>query len=364
MAKVNGNAKLGTTEEMLQAQARMWKDTFSFVYTMAINCAVELGIPDIVHRYGRPMPHSKLVEELPLAKSKVQDIHRIMRVLVYSKVFVIDEKSGNDEPYYSLSPAGALLLKDAPMAVAPYFPVMLNHETLKAWSHISKWFVAGDEDSPFETAHGKTLWQCFSASDPKIGNSFNESMSCDTRFVMSILLNEYKHIFEGIDLLVDVGGNVGTALKTILDVFPGMKGIVFDQERVVGSLKGTHNLTYVAGDMLKQIPRGDAILFKWILHDWNDDYCQTIFKNCREALPEGGKIIIIDMVLSDDYKADNDNTDVVREAQILFDMMVMTYLGGKERTKKEWEKLFADAGLTNYKFNHVLGARSVIEVYV
>ena len=69
-------------------------------------------------------------------------------------------------------------------------------------------------------------------------------------------------------------------------------------------------------------------------------------------------MIIIDMMVK------NRNEDCKsRETQLFFDMLMMVLVTGKERSQKEWEKLFLDAGFSNYKITPMLGLRSLIEVY-
>ena len=41
-------------------------------------------------------------------------------------------------------------------------------------------------------------------------------------------------------------------------------------------------------------------LFQCVLHDWDDDKCIKLLKNCKQAIPSrdaGGKVIIIDIVV-------------------------------------------------------------------
>lgn len=88
-----------------------------------------------------------------------------------------------------------------------------------------------------------------------------------------------------------------------------------------------------------------------------------ILRRCREAVvsangPEG-KVVIIDMVVG----GSSSTTKEAFEAQLLMDMCMMVLSTGKERGEETWSKIFMDAGFTRYKIGHVLGARSVIEVY-
>ena len=97
------------------------------------------------------------------------------------------------------------------------------------------------------------------------------------------------------------------------------------------------------------------------MHDWSNEECGKILKRCKEAIKgrEGGKLIIIDMVMTGNEKGDNDTI----ETQLFLDMTVMVLYASQERNEKEWAKLFSDAGFSDYKITPSLGLRSIIEVY-
>ncbi|KAL0399989.1 UNVERIFIED_CONTAM: putative O-methyltransferase 3, partial [Sesamum radiatum] len=101
----------------------------------------------------------------------------------------------------------------------------------------------------------------------------------------------------------------------------------------------------------------------WLLHDWNDESCLKILKKCKETIARGknqarAKVMIVDMVL-DVHERD----DRAIETCLFFDMALIPYVSGRERTEKEWAKLFFDAGFTSYKITPAFGLRSLIEVY-
>ncbi|MCD7462337.1 hypothetical protein HAX54_048295 [Datura stramonium] len=77
----------------------------------------------------------------------------------------------------------------------------------------------------------------------------------------------------------------------------------------------------------------------------------------RESVQVGKrreKVIIIDTVLEDPKQSN----ELVR-AQHNMDMLMMVLYAAKERTKKEWEKLFTEAGFTECKIIPALGLRFV-----
>ncbi|KAI3500191.1 hypothetical protein L1887_36008 [Cichorium endivia] len=353
------------SSEMLHSQAHIWNHIFSFVNSMSLKCAIELQIPDIIDRHGAPMLLPELVEALSINKERTPFVYRLMRILVHSGFFVkqsISTTTGNDEEEregYLLAPASQLLLKKEPFSIRPLLLFMLDPILMDPWQHMSKWFQNNDV-TPFHTTYQKTLWD-FASQEPKLNQVFNETMASDARFVASFIIKHCAGAFEGLSSVVDVGGGTGTIAKAIAKAFPNVNCVSFDLPHVVSGLEGSKNMSYVCGDMFEAIPKADAVLLKWILHDWNDEECLKILKRCKEAIPGkeyGGKLIIIDMVLKTE-----EGSEKSLETQLFFDMLMMANVTGRERTEKDWSKLFFDACFSNYKITPILGLRSIIEVY-
>ncbi|CAN4089307.1 unnamed protein product [Withania somnifera] len=354
------NDTVEKTREIMAAQAHIWNHTFNFINSMSLKCAIQLGIPDIIHSHGRPMTLSDLVNSLPIHNNMAnrQDcIYRLMRILIYAGFFIEEEEEG-----YLLTPTSRLLLIDEPLSMIPFLEGMLDPVMMDPWHCFSQWILNGGDDqpSPFATTHGKPLYE-YAGDDARFNSLFNEAMASDARLIISVVIEHCKGLFVGLNSLVDVAGGTGTVAKAISNEFPEIKCFVFDLPHVIEGLEGNKNLSFVKGDMLKSIPSADAILLKWILHNWGDEECIKILKNCKEAIPskeKGGKVIIIDMVM--DIQNGDDKS---YETQYLIDVLMMVVLTGKERSEQEWAKLFSDAGFSDYKIFPVLGLRSIIEVY-
>ncbi|KAJ4723240.1 O-methyltransferase [Melia azedarach] len=343
--------------ELLQAHAHVWNQIYNFINSMSLKCAVQLGIPDIISKHGKPMTLDELVTALPIHPTKSQYIYRLMRILLHSGVFSL-QIIGQEEAYV-LTKASQLLVEDNPLTLKPFLLAALNPALTTPWCHLSTWFQ-NDDPTPFATVHGMTLWD-FAGHEPKFNGFFNEAMASDARLVASVVLHKCKDVFKGLNTLVDVGGGTGTMAKAIAKEFPQTECTVFDLKHVVADLKGDGNLKYVGGDMFEAIPPADALLLKWVLHDWNDEECVKILKKCKEAITSNGKVgkvIIIDM-MRENKKGDDESI----ETQLFFDMLMMVLLNGKERDEKEWAKLFQEAGFSDYKINPILGLRSLIEIY-
>ncbi|XP_011090539.1 uncharacterized protein LOC105171203 [Sesamum indicum] len=82
----------------------------------------------------------------------------------------------------------------------------------------------------------------------------------------------------------------------------------------------------------------------YILHNWNDEKCIKLLKNCYEALPNKEKLIVMDYILSNSPK-----TDVHAKYGSRMEVMMLKNLEGKERTKDECETLATKARFSEFK---------------
>ncbi|XP_057248282.1 chavicol O-methyltransferase-like [Beta vulgaris subsp. vulgaris] len=144
--------------------------------------------------------------------------------------------------------------------------------------------------------------------------------------------------------LVDVGCGVERLVANIVKTYPHIKGINFDVPHVVANAPLHPGVTHVGGDIFKEIPSAENIIIKSVLHDWDDEDCLRILKNCQKAVSQkkGNKVIIVDIVLHPDGEG------LFDDAAIALDMLMMTNcIGGKERTENQWNKLLKEAGFTH-----------------
>lgn len=353
--------------QLLNAQAHIWNHIFYFLNSMALKCAVQLSIPDAIQKHGKPITLSELAIALDIPPTKVPFLNRLMRLLVHLDFFSKEKSPEIGEFVFDLTINSQLLLKDHPLSQAPFALALLDQSLVDPAHHLSSWLRNDHSESPFHIAHGLSFWE-HAGSVTKFNEYFNQAMASDARFVARLMFtNENESntgLFKGIESLVDVGGGDGTMAKAIAEAYPELKCIVLDLPHVVDGLQGNGlNLVYVGGNMFEAIPHAQAVLLKWILHDWSDEDCIKILERCKEAIPskdEGGKVIIIDIVMED-----QDDTPEHSNTHLLLDMEMMSLsIGGKERTEEEWKKLFNDAGFGNdYKTLTVLGPRSIIEIY-
>ncbi|KAK4280172.1 hypothetical protein QN277_011830 [Acacia crassicarpa] len=176
---------------------------------------------------------------------------------------------------------------------------------------------------------------------------------------MKQILKKYKG-FEGISTLVDVAGGIGQSLKMIVSKYPSIQGINFDLPHVVHQAPSYPGIKHVGGNMFEGVPEGDAILIKATTHNWTDDKCIQVLKNCYKSHNKSGKLIIIDVIMPEIPIA----SDGHKLAAILDNIMFLQ-AGGKERTEREFEALGKAAGFSTYRVAALVFASTlgVIEFY-
>ncbi|KAK7854537.1 xanthohumol 4-o-methyltransferase [Quercus suber] len=334
-------------EAELQGQADIWKYMFSFADSMAVKCAVELRIADIINMHGGPMTLSQIIAGIPDAHSPdISYLTRIMRLLVRRKIFTAQSHhhpSEGGDTLYGLTHSSRWLLHDSKTTLAPML-LMEDHPLLMApWHCFSQCVKEGG--IAFKKAHGREVWD-FGSVNPEFNKLFNDGMACTAKIVINAIVSEYKDGFGSVGSLVDVGGGTGSVLAEIVKSYPHIKGINFDLPHVVAMAPIYDGITHVGGDMFEAIPNADAVFMK-------------ILKNCRKAIPEEtGKVIIVDVVLQPEGNGLFDDTCLV------FDLLMIAHSsGGKERTELEWKKVLEEGGFPRYNIIKISALPSIIEAY-
>ncbi|KAL9999524.1 putative O-methyltransferase domain, plant methyltransferase dimerization [Helianthus debilis subsp. tardiflorus] len=344
---------LTSEETEVTPQEVIWNHICGFPPLALLRCAIELGIPDILEKRESPITLADLASEIGCSRSS---LHRVMRFLIHYKVF--QEKPISETSVgYIQSPVSRLLTRHGKHSMADLVLLVSNPEMLAPWGKLSGW-VLDNKELPFKAAYGKDLWE-FIVANPDQSKLFNDAFACDARLTMAAVLEGCPQVFEGLGTLVDVGGNIGTAIGLIVEACPWINGVNFDLPHVVSSAPACRGVEHLGGNMFDHIPKADAVYMMKILHDWADEECIALLRKCREAIPQdNGKVIIVDIVL--ESKEDHR----FKEVQLVSDLTMMTFTNkGKERTLAEWSYVFHEAGFTRYTIKHIQAPQSVIEVY-
>ncbi|XP_051150773.1 acetylserotonin O-methyltransferase-like [Andrographis paniculata] len=356
-------------EEEEQAKDYVLKCIFKAFELYMMRCAINLGIPEMVKNH--PAGAVTLPELSSALDCSPSLLHRVMRYLTHHGIFK-EVKTGKQEDSpagYAQTAISCALLKDN---FAPILRVCSSPELVTPFLRLNAFLTSKNSDiSAFEAANGADLWK-YNAANRSFSELFNEGMACVAKFTVSNVIEDCAYVFEGINTLVDVGGGNGTTLRAIVKACPWItRAVNFDLPHNVSSFSSDHDdrIEHVGGDMFVSIPSADTTFLMTVLHDWDDESCVKILKNCGEAIPKGsGKVIIVDIVVDDDKDvddADNLNKKNRRDYHMALDIAMMAHTSkGKERTWKEWTKVLTSAGFTRHTIKHLAAApQSVIVAY-
>ncbi|WVZ01468.1 hypothetical protein V8G54_027537 [Vigna mungo] len=105
----------------------------------------------------------------------------------------------------------------------------------------------------------------------------------------------------------------------------------------------TLRIEQVEGNMFESVPQGDAIISKAVLHNWSDEKCVEILKNCYKALPEKGKVIVMEIIMPEAIHS----TDADKMVTGFDNLMFLD--AGTERTEKQFHNLSKLSGFSHFQ---------------
>ncbi|KAK9929637.1 hypothetical protein M0R45_026730 [Rubus argutus] len=137
------------------------------------------------------------------------------------------------------------------------------------------------------------------------------------------------------------------------------------QEKAYGLTKNAlclapkyQGVKHVKGDMFKSIPKTQSIMLKEVLHNWDDEHCKKILRKCWEALPNTGKVIVVEYVI---MPQELKNTPEIVHSLTVDIMMMTLYNGGKQRTTDDFDNLAKSVGFIETKIFPITHVTCVIE---
>ncbi|KAL0283148.1 UNVERIFIED_CONTAM: Flavone 3'-O-methyltransferase 1 [Sesamum angustifolium] len=305
---------------------------------MALNAVVRLKVADAIWQGGsnNPLSAAEILSAAGVGPGgDAENLQRILRLLTSFGVFEEHLDADATERRYSLTEVGKSLATDeSGLSYGAY--VLQHHQDalMRAWTLVHE-AVLDPSSEPFVKANGEGAYSYY-GKKPEMNDLMLKAMSGVSVPFMKAFLNGYDG-FQGVGTLVDVGGSAGDCLRMIMSKNQSIKkGVNFDLPEVVEKAPKIPGIEHVGGDVLKSVPPGDAIFMKWILVSWTDDECKQILKNCFDALPPGGKLILCDPLLPDRTN-DNRSSRAILEADVYIMTMYRTKGSiGQKRSAGSW----------------------------
>ena len=313
-----------------------------------VGAAASLGLAD--HLANGPRSAADLAGP---TGTNPRALHRLMRSLAG---FGILSQDGGDK--FALTELGDALRSDAPGSA---------RSTILAMSGTWMWRAFGEFQYSLET--GKTAMEKvfgmpvfdYLAQHPKESAQFSEAMVGIHGPEPPAVAEAYD--FSSVGSIVDVGGATGNMLAHILARYPQPRGVLYDRSHVVAEApallrsRGVEDRVSIEpGNFFEHVPPGgDIYILSHIIHDWNEDQCQTILGHVRKAMKPNGRLLIVEMVLPPGNEPHPGK---------IFDIVMLVMPGGQERTEAEYRELLSRAGFRLTRVVPTQSAVSVVEAEV
>jgi len=264
-------------------------------------------------------------------------LYRVMRTLTSYGLFEEDDKHR-----FGLTALGKLLQTGVPGSMRSV--AIWNGElSYKAWGAVLQTIETGKP--ALGPVLGMKLFE-YLRQDPESGRIFDEAMTGLSMQVSQAVVAAYN--FSAHQKVVDIGGGQGTLIASILQAHDTVNGILFDLPSVVKNARKHLELAGLAsrcevigGDFFEFIPQGaDCYVLSSVIHDWDDEHSIRILRQCRRAMDQDTKLLLVECVVPD-------STELVFSKLLDLQMLVMT--GGRERTEAQFRDLLtaADFLVTN-----------------
>nr|AIY62319.1 caffeic acid O-methyl transferase [Pinus radiata] len=359
LAPVTGQHIDSSPESAATQELQLYEMIFSAVKPLALKAAVLLNIPDIIATRGNegPLSAEQIAFHIAAANSSstsnshvdVGYLYRILRFLASYGVFSEQEEADQADDAdtkkikFGLTGISKLLVQGGnQQSCGPFLLLIANNVYLEAFQHLHESVLEGCYT--FNKAHGTSPWE-YLGRNPQANQIFNEGVATNTRSVMASVAKMYEDGFKSMATLVDVGGGMGSALSIIVKEHSHIRGINLDQPHVIATAPPITGVEHMEGNMFEHIPSADAVMMKWIIHDWGDEECVKLLRRSYEATPAKGKVLIVEAIVGGDKEGES----MSRRLGLSYDMLLMVYTtGGKERTEEEFKRLFQLAGFKSY----------------
>ena len=198
------------------------------------------------------------------------------------------------------------------------------------------------------THNGAGIWEYFS-KNPDKEKMFAMSMSNLNKIGVYSQVHDYD--WNKYDRMVDIAGSLGSFLLENFNVYPKLKGHLFDLDSVIEKAKTywlnehshyieSKRISFSSGSFLNSsslpsIYNNDVIVMKNILHDWSDSKALEILKNLRSAIGEvNATLALIELCIDEKDLWPN----------YFLDLHMHILVDGKERSVDIWRKLFQQSG--------------------
>ncbi|MEO8752725.1 MAG: methyltransferase [Casimicrobiaceae bacterium] len=262
---------------------------------------------------------------------------------------------------FALTGMGQYLRADHPQSLQAR--VLFNSEVLwPVWGAMLETVRSGNAGAM--QVFGMPFYDYLQAQ-PESGRLFDRTMADAIRYRVEPALAAYD--FSRFRKVVDIGGGNGTLVRTILQRWPHLEGVVFDLPSVAqragreigdGALDARYAVQ--AGNALERVPEGaDCYVMSNFIVSLADDDAATILRNCRQAMAGDGTVVIIEWIMPTPGESAAPFTRWDAASMDLNMLAIHGRGGWRVRTSDEFRRLLQQAG---FVLSRIIPTRSSVSV--
>lgn len=305
----------------------------------ALHAVADAGIADAVG--DQPVPISAVAES---TDTDTDTLGRLLRLLGSHGLFHTDGDT------VSHNDASRLLRTDHPQSarsLARMFGLPFFWRTFEDFPETLR---SGQPAAA--RVHPEGLWAWF-AKNPEASAIFDEAMRGKSFAQVAGVVESYD--FSRFERIVDVGGGRGHLLQAILQKWPELKGILFEQPHVIAEARpiASVRLSLLGGDFFRdRLPESDAYILMEVIHDWNDEAALKILGAVHEAAPDGATLLLVEQLMP----------DIGRPNWVqMLDIHMLALFGARQRSREEYEELLRESGFRPTNLLETFSGASIIE---
>lgn len=327
-------------------QLKLMEMASAYILSRAIHTAAEIKVADYMVTGSQNVVF--LAQKTGMNENA---LYRLLRLLASYDIFSHDESNN-----FSLTSLAQELVSTDPFSLWAW---TTYHNDSNRWAAFNDMKYSIETGKPaFDHLFGKGYFDHLSEY-PLLGKQFDEGMKNLSEGENTLIATSYD--FSSYPLIVDIGGGKGGLISEIIRNNKTQKGILFDLPYVAQSANEyltqsglLHRIDFVKSEGFFEVPGGaDLYMLKRILHDWNDEQCVTILKNCYKVMKNNTRLLIIENIVSQEN---------VRDFSKDIDIAMMVLFGGKERAHTEWLTLLEKADLECIAIHKTSAIISIIEI--
>ncbi|MFD9726250.1 methyltransferase [Streptomyces sp. NPDC059072] len=306
--------------------------------TQALAACAQLRLPEAMDAGNDGGPRAAVGVDV-LARAVDADPENLATLLRYLAMLgvVVAEPDG-----FRLTQLGALLHADSPGSMRS-LALMYGGAFYQSFALLASAVRTGQ--TGFEQLFGENHFDYF-ARQPALAERFDQSMAASAR--MFDPLPTHPVIAEADSAperrtVVDVAGGTGELLGRILSARPALHGVLLERPHVVEAARRHLDTvgvgarcTYRVGDFADVPAGGDVYVLSRVLHDWDDDRCLEILRDCARAMPAHADLLVVERLLPSDGSP---------SLATAWDLHMMCNVGGRERRADHYAALLDGAGL-------------------